>query len=85
MVACSIGMWDNHLLTDTTHTEENIASSKITLATIPTTGHIAMLNKNGQLFMSDLDRSIEAAEEGCAAVLEALVDTIRQQQIDVTE
>ncbi|ESN94698.1 hypothetical protein HELRODRAFT_95842 [Helobdella robusta] len=80
---CSAGNVDDTPLIDLNHVEESQGDLKLTIAMLPLTEQILMLNMNGRLHEERLEKVMSSAKNGCKEILKDLSQAVRDQQLDL--
>ncbi|ORZ38787.1 exosome complex exonuclease RRP41 [Catenaria anguillulae PL171] len=79
VVACSVGIYDGTPLLDVNHFEEGPSIPTLTLATLPRTGDVVLMQCEQRLHMDRLQAAMALAQEGCAQMHTKLDEVVRKE------
>ncbi|KAJ3354960.1 Exosome complex component RRP41 [Allomyces javanicus] len=83
VVACTVGNVDGTPLLDLNHIEESQGTPEITLATLPRSSNVVLIQMESRLHMDKLEKTLQLAKDGCAQIHELLDEVVRKELRDL--
>ncbi|KNE63724.1 hypothetical protein AMAG_08811 [Allomyces macrogynus ATCC 38327] len=83
VVACTVGNVDGTPLLDLNHIEVSQGTPEITLAMLPRSGNVVLIQLESRLHMDKLEKTLQLAKDGCAQIHELLDEVVRKELRDL--
>ncbi|KAH6578401.1 hypothetical protein BASA50_002533 [Batrachochytrium salamandrivorans] len=78
VVACSAGFTNGSAILDLNYIEESAEVPTLTVALLPKSGKLTMLNMESRIHLDNFQEVIDLAMEGCNTLAESLDETVRK-------